>query len=195
MIKILAFAGSTRKGSFNKSLVKAAMQGAASQGAATKDVELTFVDLADYPMPLLDQDLESELGIPNNALKLKALMSESDGFLIASPEYNGGYSGVLKNTLDWASRQAEGETSMQCFKNKLVVCMSASPGALGGIRGLPHIRTLLSGLGCIVLPKQLAIAKAHEVFADNGEVKQPEKLESMHALGAELVEFIRKIKR
>jgi len=189
MIKVLAFAGSTRKDSFNKLLVKAAQK-----GAEAEDVEVTFIDLADLPMPLLDQDLELEQGIPANALKLKHLMIESDGFLVSSPEYNGSFSGVLKNAIDWASRPSDGETSLQCFKDKVVIVMSASPGALGGIRGLPHVRTLLSGLGCLVLPKQLAVGKAFEVFDENGAVKQSEQCESIQSLGSELVSFIRKIK-
>ena len=97
--KILAFAGSTRKDSFNKKLVKITGEAARLAGA-----QVTYLDLRDLPMPLYDGDLEAEQGIPQNARKLKALMLSHDGLLISAPEYNSSISGVLKNAIDWASR-------------------------------------------------------------------------------------------
>ena len=185
MIKILALAGSTRKDSFNKKLLKVAAAGAT---ATTADV--TIIDLNDLPMPLFDEDLEANEGIPENAMKFKQLLKQSDGILIASPEYNGSYSAVLKNAIDWASRQAEGEKILECFKNKTVTLMSSSPGALGGIRGLTALRTLLSGIGCIVLPRQLALGKAAELFDDSGAVIPEKRQKSVQSLGKELVEFL-----
>ena len=87
-------------------------------------------------------------------------MLEHDGFLISAPEYNSSISGVLKNTLDWASRPSPGE----CFAGKVVTLMSASPGALGGLRGLVTVRSMLSNIGVLVLPGQVAVPKAHEAF-------------------------------
>ena len=120
--KILAFAGSTRTGSFNKKLAKIAAAGATAAGA-----QVTYVDLRDFPMPLYDGDLEAKEGLPPNALKFKKLMLEHRGLLIAAPEYNSGITGVLKNTLDWASRDAPGESALACFDKKVAVLMSASP--------------------------------------------------------------------
>src|SRR5580692_8132341 len=117
--KILAFAGSTRKESFNKKLVKIAADAAKSAGA-----QVTYVDLRDLPMPLYDGDLEAEQGIPENAKKLKALMVAHDGFLISAPEYNSSITGVLKNTIDWTSRPSLAE----CYKGKVATLMSTSPG-------------------------------------------------------------------
>ncbi|MCE9518722.1 MAG: NAD(P)H-dependent oxidoreductase, partial [Verrucomicrobia bacterium] len=129
--KILAFAGSTRAGSFNKKLIRIAADAARAAGA-----EVTLIDLRDYPLPLFDGDLEDENGLPENAKKLKALMRESDGFLISSPEYNSSITAVLKNAIDWASRQeTDDEPSLVAFRGKAAVLMSASPGALGGLRG------------------------------------------------------------
>jgi NAD(P)H-dependent FMN reductase len=128
--KILAFAGSTREGSFNKKLVKIAAGAASAAGA-----QVTYVDLRDLPMPLYDGDLETEQGIPENAKKFKALLQANDGFLISAPEYNSSITGVLKNAIDWASRPAAGEAPLVCFAGKVVALMSASPGALGGLRG------------------------------------------------------------
>ena len=141
-VKILAFAGSTRKESFNKKLVRIAALGATEAGA-----EISIVDLRDFPLPLFDEDLEAAEGQPENAKKFKKLMIEHDGFLLSSPEYNSSISGVLKNTIDWVSRPVEGEPSLIAFSGKVVSLMSASPGALGGLRGLVHIRSILGSLG------------------------------------------------
>src|SRR2546422_11581460 len=134
--KILAFAGSTRTESFNKKLIKIAAQGARNAGA-----EVTLVDLRDLPMPLYDGDLEANSGLPENAKKFKELMFANNGLLISSPEYNSSFSGVLKNAIDWASREAtDDEKPLACFVGKVAVLMSASPGALGGLRGLVQLR-------------------------------------------------------
>ncbi len=97
--KILAFAGSTRIDSYNKKLVKIAAAGARAAGS-----EVTYLDLRDIPMPLYDEDLEAQAGIPANVRSFKDLMVAHQGLLIASPEYNSSLSGVLKNAIDWASR-------------------------------------------------------------------------------------------
>ncbi|HEY9661480.1 MAG TPA: NAD(P)H-dependent oxidoreductase, partial [Allocoleopsis sp.] len=112
--KILAFAGSTRTESYNKRLVKIAANGAKAAGA-----EVTYLDLRDLSLPLYDQDLEAQQGIPENALRLKELMRNSDGLLIASPEYNSSVTPVLKNAIDWASRPLEGEPPLACFTDKV----------------------------------------------------------------------------
>src|SRR5579863_248360 len=161
--KILAFAGSTRTESFNKKLVRIAATGATEAGA-----DVTVVDLRDFPMPLYDGDLEQKEGLPPNARKLKDLMLAHQGFLISSPEYNSSVSAVLKNAIDWASRQSEGEPSLACFKGKVAGIMSASPGGLGGLRGLVHVRAILGNIGMLVLPDQVAISKAHEAFNADG---------------------------
>ncbi len=184
MSKILAFAGSTRKDSFNKKLVKQAAAGALEAGA-----DVTIIDLKDFPMPLYDEDLETAEGVPVMAQKFKQLLKENDAFLIASPEYNGHFSAVLKNAIDWASRQEQGESVYECFRGKVVTIMSTSPGAMGGIRGLAQIRNLLSILGCIVLPGQLAVGNATEVFDEAGNVINEKRLKSIKKLGSTLVQM------
>ena len=129
MPRILAFAGSTRRESFNKKLVAIAAQGAREAGA-----EVTLIDLKDFPLPLFDQDLEAEQGMPEIGKKLKKLFIDHDGLLIASPEYNSSFPAVLKNAIDWVSRPAPGEPSLVAFRGKVATLMSASPGALGGLR-------------------------------------------------------------
>ncbi len=187
--KILAFAGSTRRESFNKKLVKIAADAARAAGA-----QVTYLDLRDIPMPLYDGDLETEQGIPENTMNLKAMFLAHDGFLISAPEYNSSISGVLKNTIDWVSRPVPGEAPLACFTGKAATLMSASPGALGGLRGLVTVRSLLSNIGVIVLPAQVAVPKAHEAFALDGKLKDPKQQAGIEALGRDLVGVLVKLK-
>jgi chromate reductase, NAD(P)H dehydrogenase (quinone) len=85
-------------------------------------------------LPLFDQDLEAEQGMPENGKKLKQLFIDHDGLLIASPEYNSSITGVLKNAIDWVSRPGPGEPSLVAFRGKVATLLSASPGALGRLR-------------------------------------------------------------
>src|SRR5260221_646228 len=97
--KILAFAGSLRKDSYNKKLIKIAAEGARAAGA-----EVTVIDLKEFPLPVYDGDLETAEGLPANAKKLKEMFLKHQGLLIASPEYNSSIPGGLKNMIDWVSR-------------------------------------------------------------------------------------------
>lgn len=188
--KILAFAGSLRKESLNKKLVKIAMKGAQEAGA-----KVTYLDLKDYPLPLYDQEIEDSQGLPENALKLKALLLEHDGFIIACPEYNSSMPGVFKNMIDWTSRKATpNEVYLCCFIDKVVSLLSASPGALGGIRNLVHVRAMFSNLFSIVLPKQKCIPEAHEAFEANGDLKKKEQQQDVLNQGRDLALFLEKIK-
>jgi chromate reductase len=186
--RILAFAGSTRRESFNKKLVQHAVKGAREAGA-----EVTLLDLKDFPLPLFDQDLEAEQGIPDNGTKLKKFFIDHNGLLIASPEYNSSISAVLKNTIDWVSRPAPGEPPLVAFRGKVAALMSTSPGALGGLRGLVHIRSILGNIGVIVLPDQIAVAKAHEAFKPDGSLTDPKQQEGIEALGKTLASFLMKL--
>lgn len=179
--KILAFAGSARKASYNKLLVRVAAGGAVAAGAA-----VTVIDLRDYPLPLYDGDLEAEEGVPANALKLRALILGHHGLLIATPEYNSSLSPLLKNTIDWVTRPVPGEDGVAPFKNKVAVLMSASPGGFGGLRGLKEVRSILGNIGSIVLPDQLAVGKAHEVFNADGSMVNAKQQAAVEALGTAL---------
>ena len=189
MPRILAFAGSTRRESFNKKLVAIAAQGAREAGA-----EVTLIDLKDFPLPLFDQDLEAEQGMPENGKKLKKLFIDHDGLLIASPEYNSSFPAVLKNAIDWVSRPAPGEPSLAAFRGKVATLMSASPGALGGLRGLVHVRSILGNIGVIVLPDQIAVGKAHEAFQPDGSLTDPKQQAGVEGLGKTLASFLAKFK-
>jgi len=186
--KILAFAGSTRSDSFNKKLIKIAVDGAIDVG-----VEVTFIDLRDFPMPLYDGDLEKREGLSANTRKLKDLMLTHQGFLISSPEYNSSISGVLKNTIDWTTRQTEGESPLVCYKGKIAGLMSASPGGLGGLRGLVHVRSILENIGVLVIPDQVAIAKAHEAFNSDGTLKNKTQEEQVKNIGTNVAKILMKL--
>jgi chromate reductase, NAD(P)H dehydrogenase (quinone) len=186
--KILAFAGSTRRDSFNKKLVQIAAQGVLQTG-----VEATFLDLADYRLPLFDEDLEGAEGLPENVLRLKEIFLKHQGLLIASPEYNGSVTAVLKNTIDWLSRPAPGEAGLACFTGKVAALMSTSPGGLGGLRGLVHLRAILSNIGVIVLPGQVAVPRAYEAFAADGSLKDPKQQTSIQQLGQNVAAITRKL--
>jgi chromate reductase, NAD(P)H dehydrogenase (quinone) len=184
--KILAFAGSTRTGSFNKKLLHVAAEAARGAGA-----EVTVVDLRDLALPLFDQDLEDANGLPEAAKRFKTLLREHDGLLIASPEYNSSITAVLKNAIDWASRaESDDEPPLVAFRGKAAVVMSASPGGLGGLRGLVHLRAILGNIGVIVLPDQVAVSAAHEAFDGAGQLKDANRRKQVESLGRTLAEFL-----
>jgi chromate reductase, NAD(P)H dehydrogenase (quinone) len=186
--KILAFAGSTRADSYNKKLVKIAATGATVAGA-----EVTYVDLRDLPLPLFDEDLEAQSGLPANARTLKDLLISHQGLLIASPEYNSSLTAVLKNAIDWASRPSPNEAPLAAFTGKVAAIMSASPGALGGLRGLVHLRDILGNIKVLVLPEQVAVPKAYEAFNTDGSLKDLKQQQSIEKLGENLAKILLKL--
>lgn len=167
--KILAFAGSTREDSCNKKLLNETAK-IAKQMKAT----IHFIDLKDYPIPFYDGDLESQQGMPANAKKLRKLMIDSQAIIIASPEYNGSISAVLKNLIDWASRNEEGAPSRDAFAGKKFAIMSCSPGPGGGARGLVHLRTIIENIGGKVVAKQVTIPNSNNAFNSKGEIESTE---------------------
>lgn len=171
MTKLLAFSGSLKADSINHKALLAAVQGAEAAGA-----EVTVVRLNDYLAPLFSEDLEADLGIPEQAQAFKALMMAHDGFLIASPEYNGCFTAALKNAFDWASRQSGDEKVLAAFRGKSATLMAASPGVLGGLRGLVMTRMLLTQLGVTVHATQLTIGKFHTLLNEQGELVEEKTL-------------------
>jgi chromate reductase len=181
--KLLAFAGSLRRASFNYQMVQVAAEGARQAGA-----EVTVVHLKDFPMPVYDQDWFDEHGFPEAVLQFKALMKDHHGLLIASPEYNGSISGALKNAIDWASRAEPGEAplALTCFKGKTAAIMATSPGGLGGLRGLNHLRAILEGMGVLVIPEQKALPGAATSFDEAGQVTDEAQRSAISAIGNRL---------
>jgi len=188
--KILAFSGSLRTESWNHKLVVAASRGAEAAGAM-----VTIIRLRDFPMPLYDQEVEDASGLPENCLKLKELFKAHHGFIVGCPEYNSSISAVLKNTVDWVSRPSEGEAPLECFDRKVVGLTAASPGGLGGIRGLPVERMLFGHIKAIVLPNQFALGKCHEAFDATGNLSDETQRGMAEGVGRAVAELAVKVGR
>jgi chromate reductase len=177
--KILFFAGSQRAGSYNKQLSRLAHHIAEANG-----ITATFLDLADYPLPLYDGDTEATEGPPENSRKLLAVFKEHQGILISSPEYNSSITPLLKNTLDWMSRgKFDDAPAIQVFKSRVFALSSASPGGMGGLRSLTTVRQVLElGLGALVLPDQFAVPRAADAFDEHGHLKNKDSQEQLKSL-------------
>ena len=179
--KILAFAGSAREASYNKKLLAIAVEGARAAGA-----EVTLIDLRDFPMPIMDEDAEAAGGSPEPAMRLKDLFDANDALLIACPEYNSSITPLLKNAIDWVSRADGRRGAVACYKDKVAAILSASPGGLGGLRGLVHVRAILGNIGVLVIPDQVAVSRAFEAYNDDGSLKDVKVQAAVAALGAKL---------
>ena len=183
MPRILVFAGSARRDSLNKKLARVVAQYAREAGS-----EATFIDLDDYPIPLYHGDLEAGHGMPENARKLRELFIAHDALLIASPENNSSVTALLKNTIDWLSRDlADGKgvnAGLAPWRGKVAGLLAASPGGFGGVRALPHLRQILAALGVTVLGTQVVIPRAHEAFDGEGALREERVAQSVRALVA-----------
>lgn len=182
--KILAFAGSARAGSWNKKLLAVAVAGARAAGA-----EVTHVDLRDFPMPIYDGDCEDRDGLPDNAKKMKALFLQHDGLLLGCPEYNSSITPLLKNTIDWVSRPLPGEAPFAPFNGKIAALVSASPGALGGIRGLVVVKMLLGNIKIVVIPDTFSLVHADKAFDPQGNLTDPKQLSAAQGVGKALAAY------
>ena len=190
MTKLLFLAGSTREGSINQKLAEKA-----ANVAREKCAEVTVVSLKDFEMPLYNGDLEGAEGLPANAIKLKKLFIEHDGFYIASPEYNSSFTALLKNTLDWISRpHEEGEAPLSAYTGKVAAIGATAPGALGGLRGLVPLRMLLGNIAVHVVPNQVAIPFGFKAFGDDGNLLDTGQTKMLEASIAQLVDTTKALK-
>jgi chromate reductase, NAD(P)H dehydrogenase (quinone) len=168
-MKLLVFAGSTRTQSYNRQLAKVTADLARTAGAS-----VTLLELGTLDIPLYNADLEAQ-GTPSDVRKLKETMDAHPAWIICSPEYNGSYTALLKNTLDWASSPIKGDVywsdGSRPFAGKVVGLLSASPGALGGLRSLNHLSPLLLNLQCWLCPQQFALGRAGTAFDEQGQLK------------------------
>ena len=166
--KILIFAGSTRRASFNRQLAQAATKLARASRA-----NVTLLELADLDIPMYNADVEAN-GTPPDVIKLKQIMFDHPAWIVCSPEYNGSYTALLKNTIDWASSPVKSDPAWQDgfkpFTGKVVGLLSASPGAMGGLRSQSHLAPLLLNLQCWVAPKAFALGRAAEAFDAAGNL-------------------------
>jgi NAD(P)H-dependent FMN reductase len=166
LTKIAVVVGSTREGSFNRMLGKLAVGALEAEGANVADI-----DLADFDLPLYSAAREAG-AFPADAERLKQLFAAQDGLLFVSPEYNGSVSPLLKNAIDWASRPTGGESlvALSAYRGKASAVMAASISPFGGLRGLMHLRQILSTIQTLVIPEQVLVPNAHAAFDADGNL-------------------------
>ena len=182
--KILVFAGSARSGAFSGRAADVAQKELAMQGA-----EVTRISLADYPLPIMDEDLEKEKGVPENAVKLGRLIGAHDGLLIATPEYNGSIPPLLKNTIDWVSRvRTDNGRAFRPFAGKVAGLCSSSNGHFAGIRCINHLRAVLVRCQVEVVTPECSVPDGASAFDADGNFKDERLNKSMEHLCRTLIE-------
>jgi len=184
--RILAFAGSTRRQSFNRKLLALAVESALQAGL---DVE--HIELADYPMPIMDEDLEAEQGQPASATAIRKKMLEADGLLLACPEYNSSITPLMKNVIDWVSRKETGGGGLEPYKDKKALLIAASPGKLGGRRSLDSVRSILENIGVSVFENQLSVARAGDAFDEHGRLTDQQHAHELETMIEAFARFMR----
>ncbi|SEP61361.1 NAD(P)H-dependent FMN reductase [Ectothiorhodospira magna] len=179
---LLALSGSARRDSLNGKVLAVMACGAEVAGA-----EVRVVSLGEYPLPIYDGDLEDAQGLPDNAARLQQLFADHDGLLLTSPEYNGFFTPLLKNALDWVSRplpDGSGQPGTVHVRGKPAGIAAASPGGLGGLRSLQHTRQYLANLGFLVVPEQMGVGQAGQAFTDGGELRDEDVRKGVEGVGA-----------
>jgi NAD(P)H-dependent FMN reductase len=187
---VLVLTGSTREGSWNARLAKEAAGIAREAGASVTEVGIRELDL-----PLYSETLEARDGLPPGAKRLKALLLSHRGVVIASPEHNSSYPAALKNAIDWASRSDDGKGSLAAYEGRVAGLLSASPGALGGLRSLAALRTLLGNIRVLVVPEQFALVKAHEAFGPDDRLKDEAQRKQVAAVVRRVMEVATALER
>jgi chromate reductase len=183
-VKILALCGSSRKDSLNQKLLDIAVLGAIDAGG-----EATRVRLGDLRLPIYEGDWEAAHGLPEAAHTFKALIAEHHALLIGTPEHNGGYTALLKNSIDWASRPTASDPSgLAPFGGKAAALVSASPGALGGLRSQIALQVSLNKIGVLVIPRSFALGAAHKAFDAQGHLADANAEKMAREVGAALVD-------
>jgi NAD(P)H-dependent FMN reductase len=185
--RILLFAGSIRTGAFSGKVADAAHKELASQGA-----DVTRISLSDYPLPIMDQDLEREKGVPENALKLARLFAAHDAVLICTPEHNGSMPALVKNTIDWVSRvHRDNGRPLDPYHGKVAGICSSSEGHFAGIRSANHLRAVLSHIGMELISPQVSVPHGGDAFDENGDFREERFHKGMTRLCRTLIEHAR----
>ncbi len=189
---ILVIAGSARRDSHARRLARGCLAPLEAAGA-----QVNLIELADYPAPLYHGDLEAESGLPECIVRLQQQLAASDGLLVVSPEYNGSITPLLKNTLDWCSRPNPADparSGLAVYAGRAAALVGSSPGALGGLRALFHVRDILGYLGLQVIPQQLAVGRAAEAVGADGRLTDPGQQATLDKLAAALVDTARRLR-
>jgi chromate reductase, NAD(P)H dehydrogenase (quinone) len=181
-MKMLAFAGSIRSASFNRGLIQAAKE------LALPEMTFEIYEISD--IPLYDADDDGEIQ-PEPVVRFKDAIAAADALLIATPEYNASFSGVLKNAIDWASRPLS-ETPLM---NKPAALMGASGGMSGTIRAQAALLPVLASCGVRVLPKPgVVVRQARALCDETGQLTDDVTRDQIGKLVADLAEFARRLK-
>jgi NAD(P)H-dependent FMN reductase len=177
--RVLAFAGSLRKGSLNRRLLRYAVEGAEAAGGAVDELPPDALAL-----PLYSGDLERDGRYPPDVEAWRARIAEAEGLLIACPEYNHGMPGVLKNAIDWGSRPPN------VFDRKVAASFGTTVGAYGTARSQMNVRLCLTPLNVWVVPKTVLVPHAREAFDAAGDLADPKVADGLRAVGRVLVQAI-----
>lgn len=180
-MKILAFAASLRKESYNRKLIRQA----AEILKGSRDVTLDHADYREFEMPIYDGDLEEQSGIPPGGREFVRRILAADGLVISTPEYNGGIPGTLKNAIDWASRD-----DSDPLEKKPILLLGTSPGRLGAVRGLWHTRVPLEAMGAYVYPEMFGVPGARQAFDDSGAFVDPKNRDRLEALIGSYLNYV-----
>jgi chromate reductase len=184
--KILVFPGSLRAKSYNGRLAALACK-----ELMLADADVTRISLLDYPLPIYDADMADKSGPPENAIKLKQLMSAQQGVFIASPEYNASVTPLIKNTIDWISAVRErGEPALAAYQNRVFAIGGASPGRSGARQSLIALRQILA-VGCraLVVAEQVSVPNAGDAFDEMDELKDTRLAGELKTVVRKLVEL------
>lgn len=175
---ILVFAGSVRAGAYSGRTADVAQKALAVMGA-----EVTRISLADYALPIMDEDLEREQGLPENALRLARQIGAHDGVLIATPEYNGSIPPLLKNAVDWVSRvRRDGGRAFAPMAGKPAGLCSSSSGRFAGIRAINHLRAVLVRCRMEVVTPECSVPAGADAFDDGGDFRDENLKRAMEHL-------------
>ena len=185
--RILLFAGSIRSGAYSGKTADCAQKELALQGA-----EVTRMSLADYPLPIMDQDLERERGVPDNAGRLAQLIGAADALVICTPEYNGSIPPLLKNAIDWVSRvRRQDGRRLDVFRGKVIALCSSSDGHFAGIRSAAHLRAVLAHMQAEVIAPQVSVPNGADAFGEDGDFREERLRKGMARLCRTLIEHAR----
>lgn len=192
-MNLLVISGSQRNGSYNLRLSRIAAGIARERGA-----EVNELDLRALALPLYDGDLEAASGVPAGARTLQAALAAADAMLLVTPEYNGFPTPLVINAFDWLSRLPAGDglpAGLATSANKPVGLLSASPGALGGLRSMNFLRQYLQmNFQMVVQPQQNALSRAGDAFDEGGALKDPKTAAAMAGVVDSLLAFAAKLK-
>ncbi|NMG01687.1 NADPH-dependent FMN reductase [Azoarcus taiwanensis] len=190
--RIVVLAGSSRRDALSRRLAAACVAPLQAAGA-----EVDLLELSDYPAPLYNGDLEAESGLPEAIMQLQQILYACDGLLVVNPEYNGSITPLLKNTLDWCSRPnpADRERSGGAvYAGRAAAVVGSSPGGLGGMRALFHVRDILGYLGMQVIPQQLAVGNAGSAIGDDGMLRDESQRKVLDKLATALADTARRLR-